>query len=364
MHKDMQWGAAKTERGSSVVPLHQLSWDDLKIFLSCVENGSFRRAADNLKVSSSTIVRRIQRLEHVLGIQLFNRLPEGVVPTEEARAIVNSARSMERAIFDVCRKTVKPEEATRGQVKISVTEGLGTYWILPRLIEFQRGHPYLTIDLRCGMENADVLRMEADMAIQLERPTSPNLKLVKLGRLHVYSFVSKSYADLYGVPKSISDITRHRIVDQVAPQLNEGAWATKLGLTSIEGIVGVRTNASSALLYAIEKGAGIGALPTYASVINAPVVPVDLGLNHSMDIWLTYHPDARKTPRMSLVIDWLRSIFDPNRFPWFRDEFIHPNELAELTDADLSINDLHGFSAGSSSKLRGVKAHRRSKRKI
>ena len=347
MQNNAQWGAANLEHSNSVVPLHQLSWDDLRIFLTCVESGSFRRAAETLKVSSSTIVRRVQRLEHALGIRLFNRLPEGVVPTDDARAILDSAKRMERAIFDVCRKSLQPEEATRGQVKISVTEGLGTYWVLPRLIEFQRGHPYLTIDLRCGMESADVLRMEADMAVQFQRPTSPDLMVVKLGRLHIYPFVSKSYADLYGLPKSLSDIPNHRLVDQSAPQLADGGWATKLGLDTIEGIVGVRTNASSALLYAVEKGAGIGALPTYASVINAPVVPVDISLQHHMDIWLTYHPDARKTPRMSLVVDWLKSIFDPNRFPWFRDEFIHPNELAKLANEDVTLNDLRGFSAGS-----------------
>ena len=340
MHKHTQWGAANTEQGNSAAPLSQLSWDDLRIFLACVESRSFRQAADVLKVSSSTIVRRVQRLEHALGIRLFNRLPEGVVPTEEAHAIVNSARSMERAIYDVCRRSVQPDEATRGQVKISVTEGLGTFWVLPRLIEFQRGHPYLTIDLRCAMENADVLRMEADMAVQLERPTSPDLKMVKLGRLHIYPFVSKSYVDMFGLPKTIADIGKHRLVDQVAPQLQEGVVAQKLGLESIEGIVGVRTNASSALLYAVEKGAGIGSLPTYASVINAPVLPVDLGLKHYLDIWLTYHPDARKTPRMSLVIDWLRSIFDPNRFPWFRDEFIHPNELAKMASEDATLKDM------------------------
>ncbi len=354
MQKFAQRGDANIEHGTNVVPLHQISWDDLRIFLSCVEAGSFRRAADHLKVSSSTIVRRVQRLERALGLLLFHRLPEGVSPTEEGHAIVASAKQMERAIYDMCRKSVAPSESTRGVVKISVTEGLGSYWVLPRLIEFQRGHPYLTIDLRCAMESADVLRMEADMAVQFERPRSPDLKVVKVGRMHIYSFVSQSYADRYGLPKSLDDLPRHRIVDQVAPQLEDGAWARKLGLENIEGIVGVRTNASSALLYAVEKGAGIGALPSYASVLNAPVVPVDLGLNHYMDIWLTYHPDARKTTRASLVIDWVKSIFDPSRFPWFRDEFIHPNELAQMMKDDASLNDAFGYSAVTPFKVSGL----------
>ena len=97
----------------------------------------------------------------------------------------------------------------------------------------------------------------------------------------------------------------------------------------------------------LKKARASAPCPTYASVINAPVVPVDIGLQHHMDIWLTYHPDARKTPRMSLVVDWLKSIFAADRFPWFRDEFIHPNELAKLANEDITLNDLRGYSAGS-----------------
>jgi len=44
---------------------------------------------------------------------------------------------------------------------------------------------------------------------------------------------------------------------------------------------------------------------------------------------MTYHPDARSTPRVSVFIDWLKTLFDPKRYPWFGDEFIHPRELAK-----------------------------------
>ena len=42
---------------------------------------------------------------------------------------------------------------------------------------------------------------------------------------------------------------------------------------------------------------------------------------------MTYHPDARSIRRVSLFIDWLKTLFDPKRYPWFGDEFIHPREL-------------------------------------
>jgi hypothetical protein len=42
-------------------------------------------------------------------------------------------------------------------------------------------------------------------------------------------------------------------------------------------------------------------------------------------LWLSYHETARRAPRIRSVVDWLRTVFDRKRNPWFREEFIPPN---------------------------------------
>ena len=339
--------AAKIERDIWPADIKQPSWDDIRVFLACVDDASFRKAATTLGLSSSTVVRRIERLESALGTRLFDRLPEGVVLTKEGLSLLSSGRDMERAIFDVLRKRNGEEDWARGSVTISITEGLGSYWVMPQLVEFQREHPNIIMNLRCAMESADVLRLEADMAIQFQHPPNPDLKIVKLGRLHVYPFAAQGYIDIYGMPTSPKKMLNHRLVHQIAPQLDDDAWARFLGVPDLEGIVGIRTNASTAHFYAVEKGAGIGVLPTFAVALGAPVVPVDIGGNYHLDIWLTYHPDVRKTPRKALMIDKLKSIFDPKVYPWFRDEFIHPKELAKMAPDDAALNSGRGFFAAT-----------------
>ena len=54
------------------------------------------------------------------------------------------------------------------------------------------------------MKSADVLRLEADVAIQIMRPTAPDLRMIKLGRLHFMFFASQSYIETFGKPKSAS----------------------------------------------------------------------------------------------------------------------------------------------------------------
>ena len=139
-----------------------------------------------------------------------------------------------------------------------MTEGPGNFWILPRLIDFQKTYRKITVDLRCAMEQADVARLESDIAIQLEPPTNPDLIVAKLGRLHIYPFVSEGYQKLYGVPSTLAELKNHRIVKQNAPQVDDSAYARILGLSSLEGMVGIKTNSRIGVLYAVERGAGVG----------------------------------------------------------------------------------------------------------
>ena len=53
---------------------------------------------------------------------------------------------------------------------------------------------------------------------------------------------------------------------------------------------------------------------------------------------MTYHSDVRKSKRHAAVIDWLRQIFDPKRFPCFDESFIHPNDLMQSMAETAAIN--------------------------
>src|ERR1043165_347440 len=273
-------------------------WESLKLFLEVARRGSFRSASDHLGHSINSLRRRIADLEHQLGATLFTRHVDGVRTTAEGEEILAAARKMEVASFGVVRARERSSPLA-GEVRLAVTEGLGTFWLAPRLTEFQRKHPKLLVDLNCAMQSADVLRLQADAAIQLTKPTNPDLKLVKLGRLHSMPFAAPSYIETYGVPKTVEEGLNHRLVMQVADQTatEELFEKTYPGLNQT-GVVVMRTNVSSAHIWAISKGAGIGLLPTYVHAIAARIVPVDVGLTFSFDIWLTYHPDAVRIPRV------------------------------------------------------------------
>jgi DNA-binding transcriptional LysR family regulator len=304
-------------------------WEAVRISLTVVRKGSFRAAAEDLRMSVNAVRRRVEEIERSLGVILFTRHVDGVRVTAEGERVFATANQMEAASFGLLQIREQSTDTTlSGEVRLAVTEGLGTFWIAPRLVEFQRANPNLLIDVNCAMKSADVLRLEADVAIQITRPTAPDLRVVKLGRLHLMPFAAPSYLDTFGAPKSIRDLPHHRILVQsddttqwreLYDRLFPGISPTKM--------VALRTNVSSAHYWSIAKGAGIGLLPTYAQWIGAPIVPLELGIRETVDIWLTYHPDAKRIARVSRLIDWTIQAFSPHKYPWFRDEFIHSNEL-------------------------------------
>ncbi|MGU3539589.1 LysR family transcriptional regulator [Methylobacterium sp. A54F] len=323
-------------------------WQGLWLFLELQRAGSFRAGAERLGLSINTLRRRIDDLERELAVPLVTRHVDGIRLTPEGSEILDAAQRMEAAAFGVMRARDAAASAVAGEVRIAVTEGLGTFWLTPRLIEFQRANPRLVVDLRCTMDPADVGRLEADVAVQLVRPENPDLKVVKLGRLHLMPFAAQGYLDLYGVPSGVQDAFRHRVVLQVANQtLTLDQYERMTPGMPQAGYVALRTNVSSAHYWAVAKGAGIGWLPTYAHAIGARVVPLDGIAEFGLDIWLTYHPDAERVERVRRVIDWLRAAFDPARFPWFRDAFVHPRDLPPALRGEPLVNLFEGFTAGA-----------------
>jgi DNA-binding transcriptional LysR family regulator len=345
MQQLLHRGAAVTQRRPEEAL--DASWDDLKSFLVCARHKSFRNGAEILGLTSTTLMRRIDRLEERIGCKLFLRDQSGLTLSEEGVAMIPDATEMERRAFTIFRRAHQSSNDPAGTVRVAVTEGPGNFWILPRLIDFQKTYRKITVDLRCAMEQADVARLESDIAIQLEPPTNPDLIVAKLGRLHIYPFVSKSYQRLYGVPSTLCELRNHRIVKQNAPQVDDGAYARILGLSSLDGVVGIKTNSSIGVLYAVERGAGVGFLPTSSIALGAALVAVDIGVSHHADLWLTYHKEFRHSDRHKIVIDWLKKIFDPRAYPCFRDEFIHPNALVPMMVAARANFGLQGCVAGS-----------------
>jgi DNA-binding transcriptional LysR family regulator len=70
---------------------------------------------------------------------------------------------MEAASFDLLRAGNSVTNTLWGEVRVAITEALGTFWLAPRLVDFQQSFPNILVDLHYAMRSADVSRHEADV---------------------------------------------------------------------------------------------------------------------------------------------------------------------------------------------------------
>lgn len=321
--------------------LRRIDWRDLELFLDISETGSLRATATKTGHAVGTIRRRLARMEDKLGETIARREPSGLHLTEAGLRLLGIAREMH-----LSRQHIEASESQAGdreQVRIAVTEGLGTYWLMPRLVEFQAAHPDLDVLLHCDMQRSDVAGNECDIAIQLERPADGAATAERIGCLHLMPFASDRYLSVAGTPSSIDDWPNHRLVWQEADQVASHLLPLFIGTSETKDLIGIRTNSSSAHFRAILSGGGIGILPTYARAISRRVRPLDIGINLRREILCVTTGARDAAPAVALAVEWLRASFSGDMFPWFRDAFVHPRDFEETLSSRRVIGLFEGF---------------------
>jgi len=315
---------------SASIRQNALDWEGARVFLEIGRTRSFRGASMTLHQSINALRRKIDRLETSIGETLLTRHFDGVRLTAEGERVLAAAQQMEAVTFDLLRGDNRIG-SDQGEINLAVTDGLGTAWVTPQLGAYRRAHPQQTVNLICGMPPVDVLRLEADLAIQFVRPKAKDLKIVKLARLHGMPFVSRSYAAARGIPKSIAELAKHDIVYQNADQVTPFEEIPEAIRDAIQhGNIVMRTNSSTTHYFAVVAGLGLGMLQTHVQCMGSALVPVDLKFRTHHDVWLVYHPDAGRLRRVQQLIEWLVEIFSPRKFPWFSDRFVHPDDFPPI----------------------------------
>src|SRR5215813_2384997 len=134
--------SSSTQRPS----LRNIDWESAHLFIAVARSGSFRAAAATLGQSVNALRRRLAAFERHLGTTLLTRHVDGVRLTEEGERIFEAACQMEAASFRLIRAADQVQEIEEGEVKLAITEGIGSFWVAPRLAQLVREHPNIRID--------------------------------------------------------------------------------------------------------------------------------------------------------------------------------------------------------------------------
>ncbi len=286
-----------------------MHWDDLQFFLSLARTGLLTTAARQLDVDATTVGRRIRRLERSLGGQtLFVQGREGHALTEAGRRLLTRVETIEREADAIASGGDRADgEDVRGHLRVSASEGFGTWMVAHHLGEFAAAHPNLSIDLAANSGFLDPSRREADVAILLARPQRGPLITKKLTDYRLCLYAARAYLDRYPPIATRADLPAHRMIGYVpdllySPELN---YLDELG-PSVEARL--RSSSINAQYRMVAASAGIGVLPCFIGDRDPALVRVLSDVAITRSFWLVTHQDSRHLPRNALFVEWLSAL--------------------------------------------------------
>lgn len=139
------------------------SLNALRCFEAAARSGSFSRAAEELNVTQSAVSHQVRQLEQWFGLPLFDRLGRQTVPTAKGQELARSLAESFDIMGAACRRLSQSE--TSPAITIAALPSIATIWLIPKLSQFFRDHPEISIKVIYAFAGQKIDFDECDIAI-------------------------------------------------------------------------------------------------------------------------------------------------------------------------------------------------------
>ncbi len=298
--------------------------DAMQAFVRVAELASFTQAAQQLGLPKARVSTAVQQLEAMLGTRLLHRTTRRVQVTQDGQVFYERCKDL-LADVEELQTLFQPAEssALRGRLRVDMPVGVARNVVIPRLHEFLRRHPALEIELSSTDRRVDLVREGFDCVLRVGALGDSSLIARPLGCYAMVSCASPAYLKAFGVPKTLDDLARHRLVHYV-PTLGARSpgfeHADREGHTHFMPMAGTLTvNSTEAYLQACLAGFGIVQVPAppVAALLKGKQL-VEVLPRHRpapMPVSLLYANRRHLPKRVQAFMDWLAALMRPQLLP-------------------------------------------------
>lgn len=143
-----------------------VSWDDLRIVLAVVRGKTLVRAAATMGVAHTTISRRLKAMESQLGVRLFDRTPDGLVPTAAGADLATTAQRVEDEVLAAEGRVRGRDAKLTGSLRVSTVDVLFCCFT-EAFRSFTSRFPGIDLVLDITRDPVSLSRREADVVLRV-----------------------------------------------------------------------------------------------------------------------------------------------------------------------------------------------------
>jgi DNA-binding transcriptional LysR family regulator len=238
-------------------------------FVHAVETGSFTRAAERLRVTTSAIGKSIAQMEQRLGVRLLNRTTRRLSLTSEGQSYFEACVGALSKIDAAQTQLALRRQAPSGRLRVDLPISFGRLCVAPILFEIVQRYPDLNLAVSFTDQFIDLVDEQVDLVVRMRvLQDRSGLMARKLCTPQSIICASPIYFARRGRPKTVEDLAAHALITNEQDGIAE-PWAARLANGQIKRflprgrlVLGYGEPALDAAL----AGCGVAFLPTWLAM--------------------------------------------------------------------------------------------------
>lgn len=286
----------------------------LRAFEAAGRHLSFTRAASELNVTPAAVSHQIKVLEDYLGVQLFQRRPQGLLLTPAAQqalpAMIDHFSGLAAAV-----STLRRAERER-PLTVSVEPTFAAKWLVPRIERFKGRHPGIEVRIDATADLADFRTGDVDVGIRHGHGDYPGLYVEQLPHQEMFPVCSPALLEADPPLRTPSDLRNHtllhvqwRELGQEDMTANWSTWLQRAGVTDVDPQAGPRYWQEALALQAAIEGHGVALVRSYTAAGDLAAGRLVRPFTHSFPedfgLFLVCLPQAAETAKVAAFREWI-----------------------------------------------------------
>jgi DNA-binding transcriptional LysR family regulator len=198
---------------------------DLTAFAAIVAHRSFRKAADELALSPSSLSHMMRTLEQNLGVRLLNRTTRSVAPTAAGERLVARLTPLLHELDLALEEVNVFRERPSGILRINASESAARQLLWSVIPTFLARYPEMELDLVTDNKLVDIVAGGFDAGVRLGESVPQDMIAVGFGgEIRFLAVASPAYLAQHPAPVVPDDLRQHTCIRMRMPSGKSYRW--------------------------------------------------------------------------------------------------------------------------------------------
>jgi DNA-binding transcriptional LysR family regulator len=184
-------------------------FQEMRIFTTVADCGSFVGASAALSLSKAAVSRSVAELERRIGVRLIQRTTRKLSLSPEGELFLSRCRDILASVEESEAEVSTSGQSARGILRITAPVSFGIKHLAPLWSDFLEAYPEVQIELELSDRVVNLVEDGFDLGIRIGRLSDSSLISRQLASTRLVLCASPTYLERRGYPTHPTELQQH-----------------------------------------------------------------------------------------------------------------------------------------------------------